>query len=78
MKNLRGSIFTVLAMAAFALEDMFVKAASSNLPVGKILILIGLGVTFTFIITYSQKNENYPWVVITQQEMKISDKSVVQ
>lgn len=48
MDNVRGSIFMVLAMAAFALEDMFIKAASVSLPVGEVLILFGLGGTLIF------------------------------
>lgn len=39
--NLRGSFFMVAAMAGFAVEDMFLKAAARELPVGQILILFG-------------------------------------
>jgi len=46
--NTRGSIAMVLAMAAFALEDMLIKAASSSVPVGEILILFGVGGTLAF------------------------------
>lgn len=45
------------AMATFALEDMFVKAASSALPVGEILILFGLGGTISFILLTLKNNE---------------------
>ncbi len=48
MDNLRGSAYMVLAMAAFALEDMFVKAASAQLPVGEVLIIFGLSGTLIF------------------------------
>jgi drug/metabolite transporter (DMT)-like permease len=41
--NLAGSLFMVLAMALFALEDAAVKAASAHLPVSQILVLFGLG-----------------------------------
>ncbi|SEM45319.1 Permease of the drug/metabolite transporter (DMT) superfamily [Loktanella fryxellensis] len=41
--NLRGSILMVLAMAGFALEDMFVKQMAGALPTGQILIMVGLG-----------------------------------
>lgn len=40
--NLRGSLFMVLAMAGFAVEDAFLKRASQHLPVGEILVLMGL------------------------------------
>ncbi|MEE2818240.1 MAG: DMT family transporter [Pseudomonadota bacterium] len=43
MDTLRGSLLMVLAMAAFALEDMFIKSAAQSLPVGQILILFGAG-----------------------------------
>ncbi|APG46004.1 DMT family transporter [Phaeobacter porticola] len=43
MDTLRGSLLMVLAMAAFALEDMFIKSAAQSLPVGQILILFGMG-----------------------------------
>lgn len=41
--NLLGSIWMVAAMAIFAIEDAFVKAASTTLSVGQILIIFGLG-----------------------------------
>ncbi|MFT5730843.1 MAG: drug/metabolite transporter (DMT)-like permease [Desulforhopalus sp.] len=50
VENVRGSFFMVFAMAAFAVEDMFVKAAAKTLPVGEILILFGLGGTLIYIL----------------------------
>lgn len=46
--NLIGSFWMVTAMAAFAVEDVFVKAASAKLPVAQILIIFGLGGAFIF------------------------------
>ena len=43
METLRGSLLMVLAMAAFALEDMFIKSAAQSLPVGLILLIFGCG-----------------------------------
>ena len=40
--NLRGSLFMVAAMAGFAVEDGFLKAAAREMPLGQVLILIGL------------------------------------
>ncbi len=40
--NLRGSLFMVLAMAGFAVEDAFLKRASQHMPVGEVLALMGL------------------------------------
>jgi drug/metabolite transporter (DMT)-like permease len=50
VENVRGSFFMVFAMAAFAVEDMFVKSAAKTLPVGEILILFGIGGTLIFIL----------------------------
>lgn len=40
--NLRGIVLMVAAMAGFAMEDMFIKWAASDLPTGQILLMIGL------------------------------------
>ncbi|MET4127208.1 DMT family transporter [Roseovarius sp. MBR-6] len=48
MENLRGSVLMVLAMAGFALEDMFIKRLTADLPVGQIVIMIGLGGALVF------------------------------
>ncbi len=45
MDNRRGATFMVLAMAAFAVEDAFIKAAAQTLPTGQILILLSLAGT---------------------------------
>jgi len=55
MENLRGSIIMVLAMAGFALEDLFVKRLADSLPVGQIIMLLGLGGALVFgIVTRAQ------------------------
>jgi len=43
MENLRGSALMVLAMAGFALEDMFIKRLAGDLPIGQILVFLGSG-----------------------------------
>ena len=48
----------IFAMAAFAVEDMFVKAVARNLPVGEILILFGLGGTLIFILLTLLKGDS--------------------
>lgn len=50
MSNVRSSLFMVMAMAAFSLEDMFIKATSDLVPVGEILMLFGFGGTLAFIV----------------------------
>ncbi len=43
MDNLRGAMLMVLAMLAFAIEDMLIKLMAVALPVGQILGMLGLG-----------------------------------
>tara|TARA_B110000211_G_scaffold124405_1_gene143367 strand:+ start:639 stop:1532 length:894 start_codon:yes stop_codon:yes gene_type:complete len=42
-QNLIGSILMVVSMAAFSVEDSFLKMASQTLPIGQILMLFGVG-----------------------------------
>lgn len=55
--NLLGSIWMVAAMAIFAIEDAFVKAASVALPVGQVLIFFGLGGAVVFACLARLNNE---------------------
>lgn len=40
--NLRGILLMVAAMAAFAIEDMFIKFAATGLPTGQIILMLGV------------------------------------
>lgn len=42
-ENHRGALFMVFAMGAFALEDMALKAAARDIPIGQAVALFGLG-----------------------------------
>jgi len=57
LDNSKGSIFMVLAMAAFSIEDMLIKAAANIVPVGLILALFGLGGMIIFILLTWKKDE---------------------
>ncbi|MDB4778011.1 DMT family transporter [bacterium] len=46
--NLIGSFWMVASMAAFSIEDVFIKATSKTLPISQILILFGFGGAFLF------------------------------
>ncbi len=46
--NLRGAVLMALAMAGFALEDMFIKLLAEALPVGQILVFLGIGGALVF------------------------------
>lgn len=48
MDNLRGAFLMVLAMLGFAVEDMFIKLMAGAVPVGQILLMLGLGGSIIF------------------------------
>ncbi len=48
MDNLRGSLMMVAAMAGFAIEDAVIKHLAGSLPVGQIMVLLGLGGALVF------------------------------
>lgn len=50
MNNLNGILMVIGAMAAFTLEDAFIKQLSGTLPVGQILLLLGIGSAFVFAV----------------------------
>lgn len=41
-ENQRGAVYMTASMAGFAVEDVFVKAAAHTLPLGQVLLTIGL------------------------------------
>jgi drug/metabolite transporter (DMT)-like permease len=48
--NQRGSLLMIAAMAGFAVEDMFLKSAAGQLPVGQILMIFGSAGMICFIL----------------------------
>ena len=48
MDNIRGATLMVLAMLGFAVEDMLIKQLSGGLPVGQVLMVIGMGASLVF------------------------------
>lgn len=58
MNNLNGILMVIVAMAAFTLEDMFIKHLSQDIPVGQILILLGIGSggVFASLAVYQRQN----------------------
>ena len=55
--NIRGTLFMIFAMAAFAVEDMFIKAAADHLSLGTLLILFGSGGMLIFMAMATLKGE---------------------
>ncbi|WP_293576736.1 DMT family transporter [Phaeobacter sp.] len=50
MNNVTGILLIIVAMAGFSLEDMFIKQLSAHMPVGQILVMLGLGSGLVFVI----------------------------
>jgi len=48
MNNLNGIFLVIASMAGFTLEDMFVKKLSTTLPVGQIMIILGVSGSIIF------------------------------
>lgn len=48
MNNLNGALLMIVSMGLFAVEDMFIKLASAKVPVGQVLLILGLGGTACF------------------------------
>ena len=57
MDNLRGATIMVLAMLGFAIEDAFIKMMGNALPVGQILVMLGIGGSAVFaLVVHAQKH----------------------
>jgi drug/metabolite transporter (DMT)-like permease len=69
--NTRGAIFMVLAMAAFAVEDMLVKSVSHTLPIGMILIVFGAFGTVFFMSCARVKSQSLLHPAISGKAMII-------
>lgn len=55
--NQRGALFMTLSMAGFAVEDVFVKAAAGSMPLGQVLLCIGLAGTAIFAAMARRRGE---------------------
>lgn len=58
MENLRGSLLMVGAMLGFALEDMFMKRLTAELPVGQMMIVLGALGAAIFAVAALARGEN--------------------
>jgi drug/metabolite transporter (DMT)-like permease len=54
---MRGSLYMVGAMAGFAVEDMFLKAATLHMPVGEVITLFGLFGMIAFVLLARNRGE---------------------
>lgn len=55
--NHRGAVYMTASMAGFAVEDVFVKAAARDLPLGQVLLTIGLVGMLVFATMAARKGE---------------------
>jgi drug/metabolite transporter (DMT)-like permease len=55
--NQRGALYMTASMAGFAVEDVFVKAAAHSLPLGQVLLTIGLAGLLVFAAMAIRKGE---------------------
>jgi drug/metabolite transporter (DMT)-like permease len=46
--NLAGSLWMIAAMAGFSVEDAFLKSAASHVPLGQVLVIMGLSGALAF------------------------------
>lgn len=71
MENIRGAVLMTVAMALFALEDMFVKRAAGHLPVGEVLMLFGAGGMIAFAALALAKGQPLWHAAVASQLMLI-------
>lgn len=55
--NQRGALYMTASMAGFAVEDVFVKAAAQALPLGQVLLTIGLAGMLVFAAMAARQGE---------------------
>lgn len=48
--NMRGAVFMTLAMGFFAIEDMALKAAAREVPIGQAVLMFGLAGLLVFVV----------------------------
>jgi len=58
MDNVKGIVLLLVAMVGFTIEDLFIKQLSGSLPVGQILILIGLGAGLVFLVALAVQGQS--------------------
>ncbi|WP_413283731.1 DMT family transporter [Vibrio sp. MA40-2] len=65
--NLKGSLFMMFSMVAFAIEDMFIKAAAKTVPIGVVLVFFGVGGTILFVLlTWKNKQKVFHPAILSR------------
>ncbi|UWR23820.1 DMT family transporter [Sulfitobacter sp. S190] len=66
MDNLRGAALMVLSMLGFAIEDAFIKRMSGDVPVGQIMVMLGIGGGVIFgAVVLAQGRAVIEWAMLT-------------
>jgi len=55
--NLKSIILMIIAMGCFTGADLLIKIASETMPIGQIMILLGIGSSFVFLTLLRMKGE---------------------
>lgn len=55
--NARGALFMTAAMAAFAVEDMAIKAMTADIPIGQAVVIFGLAGLLVFALMARREGE---------------------
>jgi drug/metabolite transporter (DMT)-like permease len=55
--NLRGATFMVASMAGFAVEDVFLKSAAREMPLGQVILIVGLCGALVFALMARSRGE---------------------
>lgn len=55
--NRRGALLMTASMAGFAIEDMFLKAAARHVPVGQVMVMMGLAGMVVFGLMSRRRGE---------------------
>lgn len=64
--NLRGAALMTLAMAGFAVEDLFIRKASAHVPVGQVMAIMGFGGAMVFALMARAARESvFPRVFLS-------------
>ncbi len=59
MNNLFGIALILAAMAAFAVEDMFIKLMAERMPTGQVILILGLAGSLVFLIGLAITRERF-------------------
>ncbi|MCB2128735.1 MAG: DMT family transporter [Rhodobacteraceae bacterium] len=77
-RNLRGIALVVFSMAAFSVEDAFVKALTGGLPIGQVLVMLGIGgaVVFAALVGPSAWRRMWAALLVPQVALRTAAEAV--